>query len=177
MGALELLNWARAQIGVKESPAGSNNVPYNTAYYGREIHNAAYHWCVVFVWAGMSSTHQERAFYGGGKTASCSVLAYWAQQNGYTVKPADMRPGDWVIFDWDKNGNPDHIGIVEEATATKLTTIEGNVGDAVCRMDRQSKRGNIYMVIRPPYVQTTSTSIKARLQALRDELDNIIKEV
>ena len=36
----ELLEIARRQIGVKESPPNSNNVRYNTWYYGREVSGA-----------------------------------------------------------------------------------------------------------------------------------------
>ena len=35
--ANEILAVARKELGVKESPANSNNVKYNTAYYGQEV--------------------------------------------------------------------------------------------------------------------------------------------
>lgn len=35
--ASELLPLAQRELGVKEVPAGSNTVKYNTAYYGREV--------------------------------------------------------------------------------------------------------------------------------------------
>ena len=35
--AEKILEIARSQIGTKESPAKSDNVKYNTAYYGREV--------------------------------------------------------------------------------------------------------------------------------------------
>lgn len=41
---------ARAELGTKESPANSNNVRYNTWYYGKAVYGAtAYPWCCVFV--------------------------------------------------------------------------------------------------------------------------------
>lgn len=41
---------ARAELGAKESPANSNNVRYNTWYYGHAVSGAtAYPWCCVFV--------------------------------------------------------------------------------------------------------------------------------
>ena len=33
--AQDILNIARAELGTKESPANSNNVKYNTEYYGK----------------------------------------------------------------------------------------------------------------------------------------------
>lgn len=47
--AAELLRIAAAQVGVKESPANSNRVKYNTWFYGREVSGSAYPWCAVFV--------------------------------------------------------------------------------------------------------------------------------
>ena len=51
-----IINKALSFEGVAENPAGSNNVQFNTHYYGREVHdgdtgpNAAYPWCVTFLW-------------------------------------------------------------------------------------------------------------------------------
>ena len=47
--AEKILEIARSQIGTRESPANSDNVKYNTAYYGREV-SGKYPWCAVFVW-------------------------------------------------------------------------------------------------------------------------------
>ena len=35
--------------GVSESPPGSNNVIFNTDYYGEEVEGEAYPWCVTFL--------------------------------------------------------------------------------------------------------------------------------
>ena len=36
-------------MGVKESPANSNNVKYNTWYYGKSVSGSSYPWCMAFV--------------------------------------------------------------------------------------------------------------------------------
>lgn len=75
--ASDLLAIARAELGVRESPANSNNVKYNTAYYGREVHDTAtetYAWCMVFIWWLFQRAKAPELFYGGGKTASCGAL-------------------------------------------------------------------------------------------------------
>ena len=41
----DILNVARKEIGTKESPAKSNNVKYNTWYYGKTVNGASYPWC------------------------------------------------------------------------------------------------------------------------------------
>jgi len=45
----ELLAVARKQLGICECPPDSNNVRYNTWYYGREVMGSGYPWCMVFV--------------------------------------------------------------------------------------------------------------------------------
>lgn len=51
--AAKLLSIAKAEVGVKESPANSNNVKYNTWYYGREVYDGlwgtSFPWCAAFV--------------------------------------------------------------------------------------------------------------------------------
>ncbi len=47
--AAQLIKIAESQIGVKESPSGSNNVKYNTWYYGHAVSGDAWPWCCAFV--------------------------------------------------------------------------------------------------------------------------------
>lgn len=50
----------------------------------------------------------------------------WAENGSYTPKP-----GDAVTFDWDGDGTPDHIGIVEKVEGGTVYTIEGNSSNSV----------------------------------------------
>lgn len=57
--AAQLVRIAESQVGVKETPSGSNHVKYNTWYYGREVSGSAYPWCCVFVeWCFAVLAHQ-----------------------------------------------------------------------------------------------------------------------
>lgn len=44
-----IVKTALAEVGTKESPSGSNQVKYNTWFYGKAVHGSAYPWCMVFV--------------------------------------------------------------------------------------------------------------------------------
>ena len=66
----ELLELARRQIGVKECPPNSNNVRYNTWYYGREVSGGAYPWCMVFVQWVFDQADVKLPV----RTASCGAL-------------------------------------------------------------------------------------------------------
>lgn len=152
--ASELLALARAEIGTKEVPAGSNRVKYNTDYYGREISGLEYSWCAVFLWWLFQQAGAPELYYGGRKTAYVPALLTFAKNAG---ELADIpQPGDLVCFDFNNNGAADHIGICESFDGKYVTTIDGNTGvgneangGAVMRRSRDKKY--IVGVIRPAY--------------------------
>ena len=147
----ELLELARRQIGVKESPPNSNNVRYNTWYYGREVSGAPYPWCMVFVqWV-----FDQAKVKLPTRTASCGALMRAAQSAGCWVT-GDYRPGDVVIYDFPGGAATDHCGIVESVDGTYISAIEGNTsstsdadGGAVER--RARKFSQIVGAVRPSY--------------------------
>ena len=149
--ANELLGIAREQIGVKESPPGSNKVKYNTWYYGREVSGAAYPWCMVFVqWV-----FEQAGVKLPVRTASCGALMRAAKAAGCWVT-GNYQPGDVVIYDFPGGAATDHCGIVESVDGTSISAIEGNTssasdadGGAVER--RARKFSQIVGAVRPSY--------------------------
>ena len=157
--AKALLDIARGELGAREVPMNSNNVKYNTAYYGREVYDGlwgtTFAWCVVFVWWCFQQAGAAELFYGGGKTASCTALRDWAKQNGQWVT-GGYRPGDVVIYDWHDDGKPDHCGIIETVGGSTVVAIEGNTaigndsnGGEVMRRTRTLS--DIMGAVRPAY--------------------------
>ena len=147
----ELLDIARRQIGTRESPPNSNNVRYNTWYYGREVSGAAYPWCMVFVQWVFDQAKVKLPI----RTASCGALMRAAQSAGCWVT-GDYRPGDVVIYDFPGGAKTDHCGIVESVDGTYISAIEGNTsstsdadGGAVER--RARKFSQIVGAVRPSY--------------------------
>lgn len=143
---------ARSQIGKTE---GRNN----DNIYGREygLNNAPY--CCIGIWWCFKHANASHLFYDGGKTASCTALWNWANKKGLAVSKNNLRMGDIVFFDWDRSGDCDHVGIVESAGASQVTTIEFNTskgnsgsqsnGDGVYR--RYRTYSQIAHVVRPKY--------------------------
>ena len=128
---------AATQVGISESPPGSNNVRYNTWYYGREVSGSRYPWCMVFVqWvfaqAGVALPQ---------RTASCGALMRAAQMSGQWVT-ADYHPGDVVIYDFPGGAATDHCGIVESVTDSGVVAIEGNTGSGSDADGGQVQRRN-----------------------------------
>ena len=124
--AEKLLEIARSQIGAKASPAKSDNVKYNTAYYGREVSDGKHPWCAVFVWWVYREAGAPELYYGGGETAYCPTLMSFHKKQ----KVTDYRPGDIVFFNFSGRSSAGHVGICESWDGTYITTIDGNTGSA-----------------------------------------------
>ena len=122
---------AAAEIGVAESPPGSNNSPriaqYRSATAGAPGPGP---WCAYFTSWVAKEAGAPIGDNGSGYGAVASVWS-WAQRTGHAVpKGQQPQPGDLIVF----NG---HIGIVESVGAGgKINTIEGNSSDRVTRRER-----------------------------------------
>lgn len=124
MAYRSVLECALSQLGVKEYPPGSNNVKYNTWYYGREVSGAGYAWCAVFIaWCFYQTGIYER-LDGLTNKAGCDPFMRWAKQKGYWSR--QPKVGALVLFDWEGDGSADHIGIVESFSGNTVISIEGN---------------------------------------------------
>ena len=70
------------------------------------------------------------------KFSSCDDGVNWFKShNEYKVRLPTYYPvpGTIIFFDWEQDGNIDHVGIVKSVDIenNKIHTIEGNSGDAV----------------------------------------------
>lgn len=121
----DVLNQARAWIGVGENPPGSNHNEITT-YYGWD---AA--WCCMFIWAIFNKTGHGDLFMGGGKEAYCFNVMDWYKDRGkFGSSP---RLGALVIY-----GGSGHIGIIESMSGNNWVSIEGNLSDTVKRSNGPS---------------------------------------
>ena len=143
MGAKALAK-AVSYLGVKESPANSNRVLFSH-WYG-----LIGPWCAMFVTYCYVDAG-SKAFQKGSRWAYCPFMVNDArsERNGLKmIKPADAKPGDVVLFDWQGDGVSDHVGIFEKwvKKGSTFKCIEGNTstssnsdGGEVMRRDRNVK--------------------------------------
>lgn len=123
--AAELIAIAESYIGITESPANSNNVEFNTRYYGKAVSGSSYPWCCTFIWCLFQDADAADLFYGGAKSAYVPSVYSYAKTHGLFVTE-DYQPGDLPLYDWGGDGTPDHIGIIKTVSGTTITAIEGN---------------------------------------------------
>lgn len=147
----DILTKAQNELGVSEYPANSNNVKYNTWFYGHLVQGKDYPWCAVFI----SYLFKDEPTLLK-KTASCVNMLEWCEAHNLIVK--DPQPGDIVFFKYATNRRrTNHVGLVVDVQNTNnFTTIEGNTsttsndnGGRV--MERKRARKNVVGFARPRY--------------------------
>lgn len=102
---------ARAEIGTMSS----DSLKYVKAGGGTALEP----WCGDFVEAMYQKNGLDKP-----PARSVPKLLAWANEHGKMTK--DPSQGDLVMFDWDHDGTPDHVGIVESRDGDQVHTIEGN---------------------------------------------------
>lgn len=127
----QALSRAITQIGVAESPPGSNLQRYGD-WYGMN----GVPWCAIFCsWcfelAADALDTDSQAFAQGSRYSYVPYVLGDAQAGRYGLSITfDPIPGDLVLYDWQWNGEYDHIGIFERWQGADLVVVEGNTSNA-----------------------------------------------
>jgi len=136
------LRKAITQIGVKETPAGSNRGPEVEKYLAAAGLGGGYPWCQAFVnWC-----YQEVGYdLKHSNEASVGFFEAYARDRGMIAYPPAR--GDLVCYRFDADNWPDHVGFVERVDGSTIETVEGNTavrndanGGMVMRRTRSTAR-------------------------------------
>lgn len=165
MSMKKVIEIALGELGEHEDPPGSNRVKYWESY---DKSFQGQPWCVSFLWWVFQQAGERMAFFGGGRTASCSMLLRWYWEQGLTVDAAEVQPGDIVLLNFNKGKSPEHCGLVtkvnnpvklDNGVPYSVWTIEGNTspsdgsqsnGGMVCEKMRYTT-SQVVAVCRPQY--------------------------
>ena len=92
-------------------------------------------WCACFVsWCADQCGYIESGIIP--KFAGCVDGANWFKGNGqWQDRNCEPQAGNIIFFDWEGDGETDHVGIVEKCENGVVYTVEGNSGDA-CRQNQ-----------------------------------------
>lgn len=159
--AQNIMTLAEKYIGTKENPANSNNVIFNTHYYGQAVYDGlwgqAFPWCCAFVWDIFRLAGASNLFYDGKKTATCATYETWARNKGLSVGKGNGQYGDVVTFDFNNKGRAHHIGFIKKKNPDgTYQTIEGNTSassndNGGIVMERTRSQSQIRYIFRPKY--------------------------
>lgn len=122
---------AQGEIGVAEEPSGSNDGARIRDYRTADGSSAGMPWCATFVSWAAKSVGAPLGENGQG-FASVADIEAWGRRTGRFVPVTEEpRPGDIVLY------GTRHVGFVESVgPGDHVTTVEGNHGDKVARVDR-----------------------------------------
>jgi len=131
-GNQNIVDIAKDQVG------NVGGQPY-WSWYG---FNSRVEWCACFV-----SWCLNQAGYSEPKFAACHSQGIpWFRNHGQWANGnyKDLAPGDVIFFDWEGDGNSDHVGIVIGTDGKRVYTVEGNSGDS-CRIRDYDLNSNVIM--------------------------------
>ena len=98
-------------------------------------------YCDAFVTYIFHHTDNAKLFCDGKKQTYCPTTIRIVQKEMAQIPLYLAMPMDVIFFDWDRNGNPNHIGFVKARKSTsEVYTIEGNTnGGIVAEKTRPAK--------------------------------------
>lgn len=121
---------ARKWVGTEETPPNSNIAKPFTPWYGWIGWGAP--WCAVFVTYCLVKAGFKHASPKNARWAYCPYVLADAKAGRYGLSLCsehDVKEGTILLFDWDRDGKPDHIGFatgpINFARGT-VDTVEGN---------------------------------------------------
>lgn len=122
-------NGSTALVSVARKEIGNVGGDKFWRWYGFSSH---VHWCACFVsWCENECGYLKTD--AAPKFAVVSGGANWFKKKGqWAGRSYTPKPGDIIFFDWESDGELDHVGIVESSDGKTVHTIEGNSGNA-CR--------------------------------------------
>lgn len=145
----EALAKAKTYLGYKESPAGTNSNMFGT-WYGMNYEP----WCAMFVTYCFEQVSDSPTFVKGSRYSYCPYIVNDAKAKRYGLSVTNSpQAGDLVVYDWQNDGVPDHVGIFESGSALQWNAIEGNTstsnnsnGGEVMRRTRKNTDARVTFV-------------------------------
>lgn len=172
--ALQTMRVALQQYHVTESPAGSNKVKYNTAFYGKAVRGSAYPWCATFSWwCGWMAAGKNQNDNPIFKSASAAdiqdrtvkskggkyILAHTSNNSKKKAALPNVRFGDEISFNFKGGTSRAHTALVVGRFGNYIWCIEGNTSftdkgsqsNGGCVALRQRFYTNGVCIVRPDY--------------------------
>lgn len=119
-------------------------------------------YCCAFVRMCTSKAGGAKLFYDGKMVTYCPNAIRWCKANLAEVPMYLAMPMDFIFFDWQPNGTPDHIGFVfEKISADRIKTLEGNTSGG--KVAIKTRSGYVQGIFRPHYTPNKKLS-KSKLK-------------
>lgn len=119
-------------------------------------------WCNAFVDYVASEGGVSKLYFNGKKETYCPHSIKWCKANLAELPLWIAMPMDIIYFDWDRNGNPNHIGFVRGHKSTSsIYTIEGNTDGG--KVAQKTRNGKYIQGIYRPHFPTNAKKMKLKI--------------
>lgn len=159
MTANEALNVIKSWLGYSESDGRYRKIIdiYNTQNPLPRGYKVKYddQWCATCISAiGVYLNDTETI----KSECSCYYMIEKYKASGLFIKDRFRvpKPGDIIFYDWQSDGIPDHVGIVEKCDGNIIVIIEGNYSDSVRQRSLQVGNTQIFGYATPQYTENIS---------------------
>ena len=155
MSLSKVIDAALSDLNYTENPKGSNLTKFGE-WYGAN----GKPWCVMALAYWFDKGGEFKAFFNGGKTASCTALMQLYQAEGRWFTDGNYQPGDLPIMTFSKTREVQHCGlIIAKSNDSGWYTVEGNTSPGLegsqdmggCVAKKIRYKTNILGVCRPEY--------------------------
>jgi hypothetical protein len=137
------LRIALGQVGVKESPPNSNTGQMVRAYQSAtDAPGTGWPWCAAFALWAYAQVGAPQPY----KSAYVPALRNWYHAHNRRLDVSQVRPGDFVIYEWEKDSVPDHIGLFRRWMNQERTEFEACEGNTAIGND--SNGGEVMIRLR-----------------------------
>jgi len=138
-----------------EDPLGSNNVKYNTWFYGHKVHGGVFMWCAAYqAWCAAAAKIPMSVI---PKMAGVLAIKAFYEQRGRVHQQPEV--GDLMLVV--KSASAHHIGFVEMVKPDgRFTCIEGNVSSRVMRVKHRVGEFGLAGFARPDYAKVPGTGME-----------------
>jgi hypothetical protein len=167
-----------ARPGTVRSPLGSNNVKYNTWFYGHRVEGEDWMWCAVYQsWVAAAAKIPTSII---PKNAAVRGMRDFFEAKGRIFDTP--RVGDLVLM-ISADETRRHIGFVDMLRPDgRFDSIEGNYNDRVSRVTRSPSEPDIIGYGRPEYHKVQGeefdeVATKAEIkEAVREVVAEVVRE-
>lgn len=119
-------------------------------------------WCNAFVDYVANEGGVGKLYFNGKRETYCPHSIKWCKANLAELPLWLAMPMDIIYFDWDRNGNPNHIGFVREHKSTSsIYTIEGNTDGG--KVAQKTRSGKYVQGIYRPHFPTKAKKKKLKI--------------
>lgn len=170
MSLSKVLDYERSNLGYREQGD-------NLTKWGKSFGNNGVPWCDIFQCESARAVGESAAM---GHYAGTEAHEAWFRVHGHLTKARNnVERGFLVFWDWNLNGSPNHVEMIEEVhvtskgAVTSVTTVGGNTGPSSKYVYRQTRDMHYFLSCGKPQFSDHATAWPGKMLVLGSNNDAV----